>query len=115
MGRRLRCVAMILLVSGLLLGSTSPPWASPETQATSVHIVLWGETLGLIAQRYGVTSARMCAGISWRQQTPQNFAPQGSTPTGEQTLARARPGTCPRRRGSRLYAEHVFCPPCADR
>jgi hypothetical protein len=94
MGRRLRCVAMILLVSGLLLGSTSPPWGSPETQATRVHIVLWGEILGLIAQRYGVTSARMCAGISWRQQTSQNFAPRvllqrvsGPCPVPVQALA----------------------------
>ena len=81
MSGRLRCVAMILLIWVLRLGSTSPLWGSPETQGTRVHIVLWGETLGIIAQRYGVTSARMCAGISWRQRTSQNSAPEGSTPT----------------------------------
>jgi len=55
MGGRLRCVAKVLLVAVLLLGSTSPLWGSPETQGTRVHVVQWGETLGIIAPRYGVT------------------------------------------------------------
>ena len=56
MGRRLRCAAMVLVVSGLLLGSTPPVWAAPERQGTTIHIVQWGEYLALIANRYGVTT-----------------------------------------------------------
>ncbi len=56
MGTRLRYAAMVLVVSGLLLGSTPPVWAAPERQGTTIHIVQWGEYLALIANRYGVTT-----------------------------------------------------------
>jgi len=55
-------VTRLLLVSILvilLFGVGSPLWAAPEAQSTgtSVHIVQWGETLTVIASRYGVSAA----------------------------------------------------------
>jgi hypothetical protein len=55
MSRQIRCVVILAAVATMFLGSISPLWGSPETQATRVHVVQWGETLGIIAPRYGVT------------------------------------------------------------
>ena len=55
MSRQIRCVVILAAVATLFLGSISPLWGSPETQGTRVHVVQWGETLGIIAPRYGVT------------------------------------------------------------
>jgi LysM repeat protein len=55
MSKRLRGVAAILLAAVLLLGSTSPVAGSPAIQGSTVHVVQWGETLSIIAGRYGVT------------------------------------------------------------
>ena len=57
MGRRLHCVTMVLVVSGLLFGSTPLVWGAPEGQGTAIHVVQWGEYLALIANRYGVTTS----------------------------------------------------------
>ena len=42
-----------LLVLSLLFPTLA--WAAPATQGETIHVVEWGETLELIAARYGVT------------------------------------------------------------
>lgn len=58
--RAYRMVVMCSLLA-LLVSSSSPAWAAPgsERQGTgaTVHIVQWGESLSLIAMRYGVTTS----------------------------------------------------------
>ncbi|HUS69916.1 MAG TPA: LysM peptidoglycan-binding domain-containing protein [Anaerolineae bacterium] len=63
MNRRIRGVAMVLALSVLLGGLASPVWSEPgsgpRSQGTgsTIHIVQWGETLNIIASRYGVSAA----------------------------------------------------------
>src|SRR4030042_4234050 len=61
MNRLIRCVAMALALSVLLAGLASPVGSAPgsdlQAQGTTVHIVQWGESLTIIAGRYGVTAA----------------------------------------------------------
>lgn len=59
MGKQVRFLVILLALSVLALGSTSPLWGSPEAQSTgsTVHVVQWGETLSIIAARYGVTTS----------------------------------------------------------
>ncbi len=58
MERRTRSLVVALLVIALVTAAAVPalaaPGIAPQRQGT-VHIVQWGETLGIIAQRYGVT------------------------------------------------------------
>ena len=59
MKRKMRCLVVLLTLLSLLCASSWPagavPQRAPERQGTAVHIVQWGETLGIIARRYGVT------------------------------------------------------------
>jgi LysM repeat protein len=55
MYKHLRILVIVLAVSVLLVGSTSPLLGSPEGQSSTIHVVQWGETLSIIAARYGVT------------------------------------------------------------
>jgi len=55
MYKHVRVLVILLAVSVLLVGSTSPLLGSPERQSSTVHVVQWGETLSIIAGRYGVT------------------------------------------------------------
>ncbi len=59
MKRKMRCLVVLLTLLSLSFASSWPagaiPEAASERQGTTVHIVQWGETLGIIAQRYGVT------------------------------------------------------------
>ncbi len=55
MYKHVRVLVILLAVSVLLIGSTSPLLGSPERQSSTVHVVQWGETLSIIAARYGVT------------------------------------------------------------
>ena len=50
-------MAMVLVVSVLLLGSISPLWGFPERQDGTIHVVQWGETLTIVARRYGLSAA----------------------------------------------------------
>jgi LysM repeat protein len=58
-GKRYGIVLVALLV--LLVGSGSPLWgtavAARQGSGSVIHIVQWGETLTLIARRYGVSTA----------------------------------------------------------
>ena len=47
-------LAVVAVVTAVGLPALAAPGIAPERQGT-VHIVQWGETLGIIAQRYGVT------------------------------------------------------------
>ena len=59
-GRVYRTLVVCSLL-GLLMCSSAPVWGAPaaERQATgaTIHIVQWGESLSLIATRYGVTAS----------------------------------------------------------
>jgi LysM repeat protein len=55
MNKHIRVLVILLAVSVPLVGSTAPLWGSPERQGSTVHVVQWGETLSIIAARYGVT------------------------------------------------------------
>jgi len=48
-----RIVGILVVVSMLLLPAGA--LAAPEAPGETVHVVQWGETLSLIASRYGVT------------------------------------------------------------
>jgi LysM repeat protein len=50
-------IIVISVLFALLAGLGSPIWAAPESQGTVIHVVQWGETLAVIAQRYGVSMA----------------------------------------------------------
>jgi LysM repeat protein len=57
-GKRRGLVVLLALLSLLCASSWTAgaiPEAAPQRQGTTVHIVQWGETLGVIARRYGVT------------------------------------------------------------
>jgi LysM repeat protein len=54
MYRHVRVLVIVLAVSVLLVGSTSPLLGSPR-QSSTVHVVQWGESLSIIAAQYGVT------------------------------------------------------------
>jgi LysM repeat protein len=57
--KRTRDLAVLFTVVGVLTLASVPavaaPGLAPERQGTTVHIVQWGETLSIIAARYGVT------------------------------------------------------------
>ena len=69
MERRTRSLIVVLAVVAVVTAAALPalatPGIAPERQGT-VHIVQWGETLGIIAQRYGVavTAIAQANGIS---------------------------------------------------
>ena len=60
MRKRMCRTVMMLSLIALLAALVSPVWGAPEAkrQGTSslIHIVQWGESLTLIARRYGVTT-----------------------------------------------------------
>ena len=62
MERRARSLVIALLVLAVVsvaaLPALAAPGSAPQRQGT-VHIVQWGETLGIIAQRYGVTVSQI--------------------------------------------------------
>jgi LysM repeat protein len=59
--------AITLVVLVLLLGQFSiPAWASPRTTEPVVHVVQWGETLYLIARRYGSTTTAIASANNLR-------------------------------------------------
>ena len=49
----IRIVGFLIVVSMLLVPAGAQ--AAPETQGETVHVVQWGETISIIASRYGVT------------------------------------------------------------
>jgi LysM repeat protein len=49
----IRCIGVLVVASVLLFPATAS--AAPGASGETVHIVQWGETLSLIASRYGVT------------------------------------------------------------
>jgi len=54
--RRLAIVFVLMVILGApSLPALAAPGAAPERQGTTIHIVQWGETLYIIAGRYGVT------------------------------------------------------------
>jgi LysM repeat protein len=50
-----RSLTVLLVLSAVLSAAVWPVSATPERQGTTIHIVQWGETLYIIAGRYGVT------------------------------------------------------------
>jgi LysM repeat protein len=52
---------MVCALVALMVCSSSPAWAAPESSrqaaGATIHIVQWGENLSLIAMRYGVTTS----------------------------------------------------------
>jgi LysM repeat protein len=57
MGRRVasKVVLVLFMAMALLSLSSVPVSASPQSTDTVVHVVQWGETLQIIARRYGTT------------------------------------------------------------
>ena len=55
MKRGIRSLTVVLVVIAVLSAAVWPVSAAPERQGTTIHIVQWGETLSIIAGRYGVT------------------------------------------------------------
>jgi LysM repeat protein len=49
-----RSLTVLLVLSAVLSAVVLPVSATPERQGTTTHIVQWGETLSIIARRYGV-------------------------------------------------------------
>jgi LysM repeat protein len=50
-----RILSVLLVLSAVLGAAVVPVSAKPERQGTTTHVVQWGETLSIIARRYGVT------------------------------------------------------------
>jgi LysM repeat protein len=58
-GKRTRSLTVLFAVVGVLTLASAPavaaPGLAPDRQGATVHIVQWGESLSIIAARYGVT------------------------------------------------------------
>ena len=83
----------ILISALLLLATTQTVWAAPEASCQSVHIVQWGESLTLIAMRYGVTTASIAQANSLAN---PNFIYAGQSlviPAGAAPVPQAGPTT----------------------
>ena len=106
MSRRMCRMVVLFTVIALLVSSGAPAWAAPgsERQGTSaiVHVVQWGESLSLIAMRYGVTTSAIVQanGIAnpnfiyagQRLTIPGSSAPPAPPPSGDSTTYVVRAG-----------------------
>jgi LysM repeat protein len=61
-----RSVVVLLMLAVLLSLSVLPAQAAPRATDSVVHIVQWGETLHLIASRYGTTTAAVASANNLR-------------------------------------------------
>jgi LysM repeat protein len=99
---RSRSIVVLLMLAVLLSLSVLPARAAPGITDPVVHIVQWGETLHLIARRYGTTYAAIASANNLRN---PNFVYAGQRlviPTGGSSPAAGSTTTYVVRRGDTL-------------